>query len=308
MNRQDYNYLLAEQTQLRKMLEKIPADDVIDRMSIDARMQGVVRLLSEFTAEQKREPARVKLTFSGQPVVGSYGIFADFGAAAVSKFIDAVSSVAASFSAPLAAMGPIPSRDQNQLLITSTAVGSFGFELEEFQGGQMALIDDRSPLDLALEQTQTLLQGTLGSDDELADSAAGTDPRALGSVRAFLETLAGAEATCAIEFKDKTFRFSDTGQVKRSVERLSKDNLQEEEMLFGGMFQGVLPKRRAFEFLLSERNEVIAGKVGPGVIDANSLNEILQQSVKIKVVVTRVGNGRPRYVLVSSPEMQITDF
>ena len=305
MNRQDYNYLLAEQTQLRKMLEKIPADDVIDRLSIDARMQGVVRLLSEFTVEQKREPARVKLTFRGQPVVGSYGIFADFGAAAVSKFIDAVSSVAASVSAPLATKGPIPNRDQNQLLITSTAVGSFGFELEEFQGGQMVLIDDRSPLDLALEQTQTLLQGTLGSDDELADSAAGTDPRALGFVRAFLETLAGADATCAMEFKDKTFRFSDTGQVKRSVERLSKDNLFEEEVLLEGMFQGVLPKRRTFEFLLSALDEVIAGKVGPGVVDAHSLNELLQQPVKIKVVVTRVGTGRPRYVLVASPARAI---
>ena len=98
MNRQDYNYLLAEQTQLRKMLEKIPVADVIDRMSIESRLQGVERLLSEFTEVQIREPARVKLTFRGQPVVGSYGIFADFGAAAVSKFIDAVASVAASFS------------------------------------------------------------------------------------------------------------------------------------------------------------------------------------------------------------------
>lgn len=303
MNRQDYNYLLAEQTQLHKMLEKIPVADVIDRMSIESRLQCVERLLSEFPEEQTHTPARVRLTFRGQPVVGSYGIFADFGASAVSKFIDAVASVAASLTTPLAATGPIPNRDQNQLLITSTAVGSFGFELEEFQGKQLALIDDRTPLDLALEQTQTLLQGTLGSDDELADSAAGTDPRALGFVRVFLESLAGAEATCAMEFKDKTFRFSDTGQVKRSVERLSQDNLREEEAWLEGMFQGVLPKRRTFEFLLSDRDEVVVGKVGTAIPDANPLNEMLHKPTKIKVVVTRIGNGRPRYVLVASPEM-----
>ncbi len=35
-------------------------------------------------------------------------------------------------------MGPIPNRDQNQLLITNTAVGSFGFELEEYCAEQLA--------------------------------------------------------------------------------------------------------------------------------------------------------------------------
>jgi hypothetical protein len=39
----------------------------------------------------------------------------------------------ASLAAPLAAMGRIPNRDQHQLLITSTALGSFGFELDERQ-------------------------------------------------------------------------------------------------------------------------------------------------------------------------------
>ena len=34
------------------------------------------------------------MTFRGKPVVGTYGIFADFGVSAVSKFIDAVADAA----------------------------------------------------------------------------------------------------------------------------------------------------------------------------------------------------------------------
>lgn len=302
MNRQNYQLILAERSQLRQMLERIPEDDVIDRISIQARLSKADALVAE-SALAGREPARVRLTFRGQPVVGSYGIFADFGTAAVSKFIDAVASVAASLNAPLAATGPIPNRIQNQLLITNTAMGSFGFELEEYFGEQMQLVEEPSPVALALVQTQALLQGTLGTDDELADTAADSDPRALNSIRTFLDTLAGAEATCAIEYGERSFRFNDVGQVRRSLERLSQDNLREEIQYIQGEFQGVLPKRRTFEFAISGQTEIIAGKVSSAIPDASILNELLHQQVRIKVMTTRVGNGRPRYVLLEQPEL-----
>lgn len=302
MNRQNYQLILAERSQLRQMLERIPEDDVIDRISIQARLSKADALVAE-SALPGREPARVRLTFRGQPVVGSYGIFADFGTAAVSKFIDAVASVAASLNAPLAATGPIPNRIQNQLLITNTAMGSFGFELEEYFGEQMQLVEEPSPVALALVQTQALLQGTLGTDDELADTAADSDPRALNSIRTFLDTLAGAEATCAIEYGERSFRFNDVGQVRRSLERLSQDNLREEIQYIQGEFQGVLPKRRTFEFAISGQTEIIAGKVSSAIPDASILNELLHQQVRIKVMTTRVGNGRPRYVLLEQPEL-----
>jgi hypothetical protein len=302
MNRQNYQLILAERSQLRQMLERIPEDDVIDRISIQARLRDADALVAE-SAAFGREPARVRLTFRGQPVVGSYGIFADFGTAAVSKFIDAVASVAASLNAPLAATGPIPNRVQNQLLITSTATGSFGFELEEYVGEQMPLVEELTPVALALLQTQALLQGTLGTDDELADTAADSDPRALNSVRMFLDTLVGAEATCAIEYGEHSFRFNDVGQVRRSLERLSQDNLREEEQHLHGEFQGVLPKRRTFEFAISGQTDIIIGKVSSAIPDASILNDLLHQSVRIKVMTTRVGNGRPRYVLLEQPEL-----
>ena len=301
MNRDDYQHLLAEREQLCRILENIPEDDVIDRMSVQARLEKVETTLTKNQLVQ-REPARVKLTFRGKPVVGTYGIFADFGASAVSKFIDAVAGVAASFSAPLAASGPIPNRVKNQLLITSTAVGSFGFELEEHLEAQLPLVDGPTEVGLALEQTQALLQGTLGSDDELADTAADVDPRAIGLVRSFLEILTTNDATCSLESGGRSFRFSDLGQVRRSFERLSQDNLQEQSQVLEGEFQGVLPKRRIFEFILAGQTEIITGKVGPVIQDAALLNSLLGQPVRVKVMTTSVGNGRPRYLLLEEPE------
>jgi len=43
-----------------------------------ARLEQVEHLLGQANINE-REPARARLTFNGRPVVGSYGIFADFG-------------------------------------------------------------------------------------------------------------------------------------------------------------------------------------------------------------------------------------
>lgn len=184
MNRSDRQHLLAEQKFLEARLLELPAAARSTRMSVKAQLGSLVDQLSETANE--REPARVRLTFNGRPVVGTHGIFADFGMKAVNGFTDTVAIIAASLKmqGPLAQMGPIPSREQNQLLIIGPALGSFGFELEEPRG-QM-ILNEASPVAQALERTQNPLKGTLGTDEELADSASETDLRALEKMRSFL--------------------------------------------------------------------------------------------------------------------------
>jgi hypothetical protein len=301
MNRGEYLHLLAEKGALERMIAETPEEDVIDRASLTARLGSIDRALAAAKPDE-REPARVRLTFKGRPVIGSHGIFAEFGMKAVNSFAESVAAMAASLSGPLAAMGPIPNRDQHQLLITSTALGSFGFELEEHRTAQLTLADN-SPVAQAIDRTQSLLQGTLGTDDELADSAAEADRRALDKVRAFLETLADHDAVCTVQFGDSAVRFSDVGQVRRSVERLSQDNLREESEELRGEFQGVLPKARAFEFRIEGTTQVIRGKIGPSITDPDALNALLHKAATIRVMVTRVGNGRPRYLLTETPSL-----
>ena len=300
MNNEDRQHLLAERTFLQRLLAKTPATARLTRMSDEARLRKVEAQLAALPADE-RTPARARLTFDGVPVIRSHGIFADFGMKAVSSFTEAVASVAASLSAPLAAMGPIPNRDQNQLLITSTAVGSFGFELEEYRAEQLAL-EEASPVATALERTQALLQSTLGNDDELADIASETDPRALDKVRTFLKVLADNSAVCALQYGGSGVRFTDVGQVSRSLARLAADNLHESEEQLRGVFVGVLPNSRSFEFRLASDGQIIRGKVSPRVQNVDAINDHLHSAVQIDVTRTQVGNGRPRYLMTQMPQ------
>jgi hypothetical protein len=300
MTHTEYLHLLGEKAALQRMIAETPEQDVLDRTSLVSRLEQVDGALA-LAKKEDREPARVRLTFNGRPVVESHGIFAEFGMKAVSAFTESVAAMAASLSGRLAAMGPIPNREQHQLLITRTALGSFGFELEEHRTGQLTL-GETSPVAQALDRTQSLLRGTQGTDDELADSADEADRRALDKVRGFLETLADNDAVCAVQVGESIVRFSDVGQVRRSIERLSQENLREELQTLIGEFQGVLPKSRAFEFKLTDSSQVIRGKVAPTIADPDVLNAALHRRVRIKVMVTQVGTGRPRFLLLEPPE------
>jgi hypothetical protein len=348
MNMTQRTFLLAEREAIKRMLAETPVTAILTRMSDEARLREIEVELAALS-ESERPPARARLTFNGLPVIGSHGIFADFGMKAVSSFTDAVATVAASLSAPLegvvkaplprhsresgnpsgrgdrgemdalmdsrfrgnddrigfatpslAATGPIPNRDQNQLLITNTAVGSFGFELEEYRAQERP--DDESAVAVALERTQSLLQATLGQDDELADIASETDPRALDKVRSFLRVLADNGAICTLQYSDKAMRFTDPGQVRRSLARLAADNLRESQQTLEGEFVGVLPVARSFEFKLAGNEEIVRGKISPNVGDVETLNDHLYQRVRVEAMRTQVGNGRPRFLLTRMPQ------
>ncbi len=299
MNRGEYLHLLGEKTALARMIAGTPEEDVLDRASLVARLESVTEMITQAQSDE-REPARVRLTFKGRPVIGSHGIFAEFGTKAVNSFSESVAVMAASLAGPLAAMGPIPNRDQHQLLITNTALGSFGFELEEHCTGP-ANLDETSTVAQALDRTQRLLQATLGTDEDLADSAAEVDRRALEKVRGFLQTLVENEAVCAVHIGDSRVAFSDVGQVRTSLERLSQENLREDRAELRGEFQGVLPKQRVSEFRLTDSGQVIKVKIGPAIVDPDALNKELHRPMRITVMVTRVGGGRPRYLLIESP-------
>jgi hypothetical protein len=301
VNLQEYRHLLAERVSLQRMLEEIPTEDVLDRYSLQSQLETVEQELSQVNPP-KREPARARLTFRGRPVVGRYGIFAEFGAKATAAFSDVVAKIAAGLIGHLAPKGPIPSRDESQLLITGTAIGSFGFELEEAPADNQLDFGDDAIAGQALELTQNLLKGTVGSDEELADSAVATDPRAVAAIRSFLELLATNEAVCGLQVNDKLFQFKDVGEVRRGAARLSQDNLHEEPTQLTGEFQGVLPKARSFEFKLADGQEIVRGKVSPNITTPDEINSHLHQAITIDVLETRVGAGKPRYVLLKLPD------
>lgn len=300
----DRTALLAERGLLRARLQSLPAAAALTRRSLEARAHVLDDALAALS-QPERIPARALLTFDGRPVVGTHGVLADFSSTAVARFTEAVAAAAASVSAPLAAMGPIPGRERHQLLITGTAVGSFGFELEEAGSGELPN-EEPTPVALALERTRRLMHDAAEADDDrLADTASEMDPRALAKVREFMDWLADNDAVCSLEVGNERFRFTDAGQVRRSVERLSADNLHERQASLEGAFEGVLPTRRTFEFRVGD--DVLMGKLGPAIADPHAINRMLNRPLRIQVLITQVGAGRPRYTLVQAPDAPMGD-
>lgn len=293
---QEYRQIQSEIATLEKMLARLPESSVIERMSLEARKKVLEEALTSQEAGA-HEPFRFNLTFRGKPIVGSHGVFADFGGTAVREFADAVAAIGASQSEPLGSRGVIPKREEYQMLITGTAKGSFGFILEE-TSRCCTPTQDKSPLELAVDKTMAILKASVGTDDELSEAVSEADPRALKALRDFLNTLSNQEAVCALESRGETFRFSDEGQIAQSASRLSEDNIREEDRELRGRFLGVLPNRRTFEFQAGDLDEIITGKVGAAIEDAGSINDHLNQPVTIKVHTKRVGvNNPPTYVL-----------
>ena len=336
MNLHEYRHLQAERDTLTSFLAELPEESVIERMSLEARKEKIERMLASWTPPS-REPARACLTFRGKPVVDAHGIFAGFGAEAIKAFTDAVAAIGVSQKTPLKSHGRLPNREDYRLLITDTALGSFGFELEEAphdksfsEAPHADFFRGVSPVESAIKQTMSILKATVGTGEPLTDAIADADPRALKLLRTFLKKLVDQEAVCALEFKDDVFRFSDVGQVRRSENRLSRgnidkkeqdniphfpdvsqvrqsesrsiqENIDDEGQEIAGHFRGVLPTNRTFEFLDEATGEVISGRIDSAIedVDVDEINNILNHPANIKVRTGRVGTARRDYVLLA---------
>lgn len=299
MNISPNDSLLAEQQFLHRQLNQLPAKAILTRLSMEARIKSIQTSLDEVASQPIR--ARAQLTFRGRPVVASLGIFADFGTKAVGAFTDAVAAVGASLTGALATTGPIPNREQHQFLITNTATGSFGFELEEHVADP-TLFNEETRAAQSLKITQALLESSVsGTDEELADSVAGINSRSIEYVRHFVSILASNDAVCALSVDNSVFRFHDMGEVRRSIDRLSRENLHESMESYFGDFQGVLPSGRTFEFKEAKTGEVLRGKISPEIEQPEIMNNHLREMVEITLLRRSVGAGRPRYELTTMP-------
>lgn len=297
MNRKEYEYLLEQQSGLDDLLTMVPEDAVIDRISLQSRRDRVAAKLATYPAPP-RWPATARLTFNGRPVAAGGGIAVDFANRAVKEFADTVASVGASLRGSLSDRGPVPHRENYSLLITGTATGSFGFEMEE-DVERSRHAPGESPVESAIEQVNAIFKSLSGSDEALAVAISDTHPRAIQNLRDFLNILATNNATCALAFKGDVFRFTDVGQVQRSLNRLGPDSIREYSDEISGAFLGYLPDSRQAEFRNSKTGEVISGKVDLRMRNADAINDHRGQSALLSVRVRKVGSGRPRYTFVN---------
>lgn len=305
MTYDEYISISSEIKQLESLLSEIPARNVLQRMSLQTRLNAARNAIANVTEYQLVHKAR--LTFKGKPVLGTHGIVAEFASKAAGAFTDAVSAIAAGLDDNLKYMGPIPDRQKNQLLITGTAIGSFGFEFELPRPVGEGWFPERSGAEDALDKIKELFRlASEGEDDEIAELVDEIHPRAVKKTAEFLAYISQQDAWCGLEFKHHYFAFRDIDQLKASAERLKEDNIKSCDEVFSGEFQGVLPSSRSFEFKIEGSNQVLRGKVGLEIEDADMLNrEFLHKQSNVKLYGIQVGQGRPRYTLISLEDIQL---
>lgn len=294
-----YQTLSSEKKQLESILVEIPENDVIERASFEARL---ARINEDLSALAPSAPVKkAALTFRGAPVIGSRAIAADFTAKVTSLFNDAVASIAAGLQENLKYMGKIPHKKDNRLFITGTAIGSFGFEFEvPTTDTEDDLFPESSPAAEALDRLLKVFEITATGDDEaLAEVVDEIHPRAVKKIAELLDYTAKERAWCGLSFSGQSFRFRDHQQLESAAARVREDNIKESSEEVDGVFTGVLPKSRRFEFKSLDGSIDIRGKVSPEIESPEQLNEKLNKAFKVKFDVVQVGQGRPKYTLPS---------
>ena len=296
MNLPEYRLLRAELNTLDDLIDGLPEDGILERTSLEYRKSQIEEELASLS-DNPQESVLVRLTFSGRPIVESQGVRADFGSTAVKEFANAIATIGVGQRKPLQMRGALPDHSDYDLMITDIATGSFGFELQPVR--RSSLLHGHSPIESAIAETKSILEASIGTDEELTNAISETHPRALKALHSFLKKTADQEAVCTVEFQDSVFRFLDVGQVRQSERRLRQENIHEEEQVMEGHFLGALPSQRVFEFLEDHTDRVISGRIDRSLGDVSQINESLNRPSRIRVLSRRIGTANPRFVLLS---------
>ncbi|HLD67506.1 MAG TPA: hypothetical protein VJA19_15850 [Pseudomonas sp.] len=299
MDRTEFTHAQAEISFLDRITQNGGLSN-LTRLSLQSRMNQVSASLQD-PGRGAFAPAKAVVTYRGAPVRGVHGMVAEFGAAVTTKFSDAISAIAASLSGVLNDFGPIPNKSQNQILITGTALGSFGFEFEEAPSVEAQLpLEGTTPVSQAFELVAELLEASTRGDEELSEPASRLGTRAIGFVTEYLDKLIAYEAFCSVTTRDHIFAFTSVDQVRISRSRLGVENISEQDVEFSGQFLGAFPAERRFEFQTND-GIVIHGRIAVAIEDPAVINANLNRIFTIKVSARTVGKGRPRYTITTLP-------
>jgi hypothetical protein len=235
--------------------------DPVGHMQFSRRLEDLTQRLREIEGTPSRS-AEVGLFFGGRPVVGSYGVLADFGAKAIAEFQALVSSAFAAQEGTLGARGPVPQRDRSQMLLTDVARGSFGFILH--QALEPTLIDSEMK-DIVSHAVDLVFRVSSPDEETFETLAEGIDGRVLGSLRSFFKVLDDAGATMRIveDQREFTLQRQEVALARERAESIAFDETEGEET--GTIY--ILPVSRRFELHPVGGGEALRGAISPDCLD-----------------------------------------
>lgn len=293
MTYKEYIFLKSDENEVLKILEGISEDNWISRMSFERRLEAIRAKLEG--VEPPKPPVTATLTFRGDPVEGSESIAAGFGSKVSDHFNTAITAIAAGIDERLGYMGIIPGKQENQLRITGTAVGSFGFQYE------VPTSKDTNKSSVSEEALKILIKiceaSVMEDDQQLSELINQIHPRALKKVAWLLEFTAKQKAYLGIGVGSNRYQFADLETLKKASARVQSDHIKRGEESFRGELAGTLPDSREFELNLTEEKKVIKGKIGAEIDDPEKLYPYLKRAISVTLDYYQVGQTRPRYIL-----------
>ncbi len=266
----DVAYLRAELAELERLIAACTPEEELTLLGFQARRDEVELELRE-AERRKTSVAQASLTFKGVPVFGSKGIDAEFAGGALDLFQKLVAKTSASLAGrTLGTRGPIPKVDQARLLVTGTALGSFGFVLEE----AATSLFGPTPLAQALDETVQLVEAA--RDDELfGDAVADADPQVIEALAKFIGHVASHQATLRIHTETRDTAMLDPEEIAAAAGRTSTVR-DEADTPITGVLEGLLPNTRRFEFR-DESGTLIVGRISNDVLETESFKVYLDK-------------------------------
>jgi hypothetical protein len=259
MKKLERDSLLADRQAVLNILQSLPDEDPIGKLSFEARLQDIDEQLRRLEDEPD-QLGSVALLFAGAPVIGSRSIEAGFSTKIISTFQDLVTKrVAAEEFGELGSRGRLPVRSPTKLAIREIVRGSVGFVLEE-QSSNLEITD--TAIKQAIDDVTQVITGTAASEhDKFEKVVEDVDPRLLVSLRDFFVTLDDFGATVRI-IEQQTDAVLDQRAIRRARQRIDLTEIQQKESDdVKVQLLGLFPERRSFEMRLLDTGEVIHGSV-----------------------------------------------
>lgn len=211
-----------------------------------------------------KHEARAVLLFSGNPVVGSIGIDANFAGKVLIPFQSMVmADYANRWHGKVGKRGPRTGENESRLLLTALPHGSFGLELTKAESAE--LFEEEQLAD-SLAHLTRLVGSATKSDADFASELDGAAPRVLQNLRDFLEPISKGGAGFQLESGDARLSVTPT-QAQEAYQRVADTLTRDETLLMEGKFGGALLNSWRFDF-----NDADGYKIS-GVLDDNITQE-----------------------------------
>ncbi len=253
------------------LLDRTAQSDPVGHMQFSQRKERIQREIDQLKATPELK-ASVGLFFSGGPVIGSKGIKADFVGKAIEGFQDLVAKQFASEeTGSTGSRGPIPFKQNSDLLLTDMVRGSVGVVLEE--AGQNETVTE-TQLKIVMDHVADAILSSSGVNaEDFEGLLERIDHRYLTSLANLFTLLDDEHALIRIVEDMRDIQLGEL-DIKRARDRLNSAQIDEDDSSeFSGRLYR-LPAHRRFELALLDGLTTIYGTISPEFAKTK-LNEIL---------------------------------